>query len=260
MITININGLTDVQRKLSRLGNSQIPYATARALTQTAKDAQPAIRSGMQRTFDRPTPYTLNSTRTDPATKTKPQASVELRDKSAQRTASRKSWIAPQVYGGGRNLKNFEFLLRKKGILPARMYAVPGAGADLDAFGNMTRGQIAQLLAYFQSFTDQGYKANSTDKGRRAIDRRLGKKAAGAKVQYIVSAGRSNLSTMHLAPGIYKRIGFAAGSSLKPILMFVRRPTYAPALPFNQIVAEVADEKLIPNFKTAFAEALRTAK
>ncbi|MDF5999583.1 hypothetical protein P4050_14390 [Pseudomonas aeruginosa] len=37
--------------------------------------------------------------------------------------------------------------LRARGILPAGMFVVPAEGARLDQYGNMSRGQMIQILS-----------------------------------------------------------------------------------------------------------------
>jgi hypothetical protein len=51
---------------------TQLPFATARALTLCASQAiKPALRGAMEERFNNPTPYALNSLAVTPATKTR---------------------------------------------------------------------------------------------------------------------------------------------------------------------------------------------
>src|ERR1051325_4706485 len=122
----------DVQNLMRRMSayEKQFPFATALALTRTAKDAQPAVRARMQKDFDRPTPFTLNSTYITPAKKTDPvpTADVYFKNEASKGTPAAK-YIAPEVFGGQRGQKRFEHALRAAGILPQGMVTVPGAGA-----------------------------------------------------------------------------------------------------------------------------------
>ena len=56
--------------------------------------SQAQIIIAMQLVFDRPTPYTLNSTFVSPATKTKLKAEVKLKDESAKGLPATK-YLAP---------------------------------------------------------------------------------------------------------------------------------------------------------------------
>jgi hypothetical protein len=108
------------------------------------------------------------------------------------------------------------------GILPAGYYTVPGAGATIDAYGNQSVGEIRQILSYFNAAEMRaGYTANMTDKTRARLAR--GSKKTGFGYAYFaILPGRGS----HLAPGIYKRMNFGAGSAIKPVLMFVKEPSY----------------------------------
>ena len=47
------------------------------------------------------------------------------------------------------------------------MGIVPGDAATLDQNGNMSAGQIVQIMSWFKAFGEQGYQANMRDGGRR---------------------------------------------------------------------------------------------
>ena len=68
--------------------------------------------------------------------------------------------MPPQVAGGRRSLKSAEKMLAAKNYLPGGMVTVPGAGAKLDAYGNMSRGQLVQLISALLAFPKTGYNAN----------------------------------------------------------------------------------------------------
>jgi len=61
--------------KLTNAIAKQIPFSMAKALTQTTIQAQTDIVQAMAQVFDRPTPYTLNSTYVIPATKDRLESS-----------------------------------------------------------------------------------------------------------------------------------------------------------------------------------------
>jgi hypothetical protein len=58
----------------------QMPFAVALALTRTAQDVKRAEQAEMRGVFDRPTPFTLNSLFTKPATKQSLEARVWVKD------------------------------------------------------------------------------------------------------------------------------------------------------------------------------------
>ncbi|MBL4709744.1 MAG: hypothetical protein JKY48_15025 [Flavobacteriales bacterium] len=59
-----------VQKQLTKIQQKQIPFATAKALTNTAQDAQRAVTKQLPKKLDRPTRFTLNAIGFSKATKT----------------------------------------------------------------------------------------------------------------------------------------------------------------------------------------------
>src|SRR5690606_17275008 len=99
-----------------------------------------------QRVFDRPTRITVNSVLYAKATKDRLYADVFIRDEASGGTPPAR-YLLPEVEGGARRLKPFERLLQAQGVMPAGMFAVPGKGAQLDAFGNVPPSQVNQMLS-----------------------------------------------------------------------------------------------------------------
>ena len=60
--------------------------------------------------------------------------------------------LLSEVRGGARRAKRSEVLLQRAGVLPAGWLTVPGRGARLDAYGNLQRGQLLQILAFFRTY------------------------------------------------------------------------------------------------------------
>lgn len=243
----------DVSKWLRGVSGNQIPFATALGITRTAQVIKKNILNEMSQKFDRPTPYTLNSLYLTAAKPKRLEAVVWLRDTTAGKSTPATKYIGPQVHGGARNLKRFERALQRTGILPAGMYAVPGEGATMDAFGNMSRGQIVKILSYFQAFGEQGYTANSTVKTRAKLAKGTKKKRG---IEYfVVRAGNRGLT-----PGIYQRTRFVFGAAIKPVLIFVRSPAYARRLDFFGIANKTFADEAPAQFERAYADAMRTAR
>jgi len=223
----------------------QIRYATAVALTRTAKFAESKVKEEIARVFDRPTPYTLSATRVKSATKADLRAEVKIKDEALKAKPAIR-WLAPQIYGGKREAKNFEYLLRTRGILGSDEFAVPGVGARLDGYGNMSRGQIVQILSQVGASRDS--LANQT----AASKKRRGRKAA----QYFAITTQRN----GLRPGIYQRFGFAVGSAVRPVLVFVKSARYRPRLKFFEVAQGAAEMRFEIEFARALRDAMRTAE
>jgi hypothetical protein len=226
----------------------QLPYVQVTALNKTAGQAQQALKSAMPQHFDRPTPYTLNSTRITYATRLKPVATVGYKDDSFKGTPATK-YLLPEVDGGPRNVKRIESLLRAKGLLPSDTFAVPGSAAQLDQYGNFSRGQYAKILAQLQASRD---RTQNETKASRARKRRN----PSRDVRYFV--GRPGGGRMPL--GVWARYQFAHGYAVKPVLMFVRAPHYKARFPFDQIVSGTVDANLSANVAAAFALAASTSR
>jgi hypothetical protein len=139
----------------------------------------------------------------------------------------RQHYLVPQIHGGDRPLKRFEQYLQKAGKLPVGMMAVPGAAARLDGFGNMSRGQIVQVLSALQALPEAGYLAN---KSRRKGARRN-------RVTDLIFVGRPHPGW---PAGVWQRQGLAR---LKPILIFVRAPRYTQRFDFYGLANKIADRE-----------------
>lgn len=252
MITINVrpNGIdisTDAKRQAAA-----VPFAVVKALTRTAKHAQQTVRDEMVRVFDRPTPYALNSTYVKPATKDNPVSSVYLKYDASKGTPATK-FLSAQIDGGTRSHKRFEAALQRIGVLPDGWYVVPGKAARLDAYGNWSRGQIVQVLSYFQAFGEQGYRANTTAEKRAKMKR--GTRSKRGVAYFAVLPGRR--ASRALQPGIYLQTYFAKGSAIQPIAIFVENATYRRRLDFHGTVERVAVTQYPLELRRAINEAGR---
>ena len=267
MITVKITGLDALQKKLSGL-EKQVKKAASAAINQTAKEVRHRTVQEFEKQFRNPTPFTKRAMRVkDWASPNKLQAVVELRqDDPAWPRA-----LAHHFTGGPRQWKKFEGALMRIGVLPAGMAAVPAKGGwavRLDRYGNMSAGQITQILAYFQAFGEQGYQANMTAEGRRKLARIKGK-GAGTKSgspritgwSDCVSRGRGNWfgnrswangRMQHLPPGIWAKKG-THGVDVAPVLMFVRRGNYRKRIDLETIGREVVAKNFNKNFSDAMA-------
>jgi hypothetical protein len=107
-------GLNDIQRK-------QIPFATARALTFTAKDGANYINKATTKFIDRPNPFTKRAFAFMKATKETLTSMVFAKDVQAE-------YLRHIVDGGTRN--------RQRG----KPYPVSASKKLLDAYGNFGKG------------------------------------------------------------------------------------------------------------------------
>ncbi|WP_439685091.1 hypothetical protein [Cupriavidus oxalaticus] len=242
----------------------QFPFAVAKGLTQTALDAKQRLVAEMGRRFERPTPYTLNAIYIRSATKQTLEARVWVKSDAGKGTPAEK-YLLPEVYGGERRLKRYERALQSARILPDGMVTVPGRAAQLDAYGNINRGQIVQLLSYFRAFGEQGYRANMTDKRRANLAKGRPAKGLRGFSYFALSQPEGKLPA-----GVYRKnaystaerasIGHLQRGAAKPVLLFVDSPQYRQTFPFFELVSEVASTNLVPNLRAAADLAEATAR
>lgn len=230
----------------------QVKFATRVALTRVAKLAEKAEGKEMGDIFDRPTPFTMSGLFVRPATATNLTAEVKLKDFAGKSSTPAAKYMEAQIKGGMRAEKRFERALRSIGALPPGHRVVPGDGAELDAYGNMNRGQIVQILSYFRAFPEAGYKANMTDKRRAALER-------GSRTRQGISyfCGRPG-DRMPL--GIYQRVHFARGTALKPVMIFVRSTIYQATFDFEYVAELTVEQQFPAEFTRALAEARATQR
>ncbi|MDE2098675.1 MAG: hypothetical protein KGL39_15580 [Patescibacteria group bacterium] len=132
-VTSNIRAIS---KSLNDLAYRELPFATARALTELAREIQAAERTGMASVFDRPKPFTLNSVRVFGASKDTLTAGVFVMDKAAD-------YLNPFESNG----QHFIASGRPAGELLAPVQA------PKDAYGNLRRGFVARNARRKDTFT-----------------------------------------------------------------------------------------------------------
>ncbi|MDS4070669.1 MAG: hypothetical protein RKO24_13720 [Candidatus Competibacter sp.] len=248
MIELDLSA--DLRPTLRRLDNFQlsIPFVIASSLTKTAVRVKPEIRKEMTRVFDRPTPYTLNSIFVTPALKKdeNPTARVWLKDSESAALDTRQftggtpaaEYVWPQIVGGGRSLKRFEWRLRNSGYLPPGMFVVPGPGAKLDRYGNADNGQLVAVLS----------KLGTVREALAAQSNRRKRNVKYANAQYFVSRGDRGLRR-----GVWQRV---PGRKVICIYRFVDSVTYRSRFDFPRVAREEALRILPEEFDAAIDRAL----
>lgn len=247
-LTIKDN-FPQVQRTIDALGK-QARFAAAVALTKTAQDIRSAEVRELQRALDRPTPYTLRSLFLKPATKASLEAKVWIKDDRAGSGTPAVRYLLPQIEGGERSAKRFEQSLRLAGYLPPGWLAMPGAGARLDQYGNVSRGQIIEVLSQLRITIVAGFTRNMSFDSRKAI---AAQRRAGGRY-FAVRPG----ALTRLKPGIYQRE--LIGNNVSPVFVFVRGATYRKRVDFFGVAEKVAAQKFPGHFKAAIERALATQR
>ncbi|WP_232365766.1 hypothetical protein [Denitrificimonas caeni] len=224
--------LKDVDRVLVFMAavKNQIPFALATALTRTAQNAKRSIEAEMPRAFDTPTRWTLNSLRLEAARKTKLQAVVAVKDRVSRGNPAL-FWLAPEVDGGSRGDKRAEMALKTAGLLPSGMQVVPGRGAKLNRFGNMTKGAISKAAAGAQASEE---KQSQEGQAKYFVMRRAGRP--------IGIAARFSKSRMDI------------------VMAFVSSASYQARLDFYGVGQKAVDRTLSAEVTKSLEQAIRTAK
>jgi len=203
-----------IQSQLTELQKRHLPEAFVDAANKTGAVINTVLKMEMQEVFDRPTPFTMRGLRFKYASKSRPEVNIWLEEFGGKGVAPGR-YLSHQITGGTRKHKRFERALILAGLMPASMFAVPGSGAPLDAYGNVPGPFIVRMLSDLRAFGEQGYRAN-----RRAGRRRA---AARANAFFVPPKGST------LRPGVYWRL---ANRMLVPVFIFTRAPQYEKRFDF----------------------------
>lgn len=252
MVTIRLEMTNDFRKKTEAF-QKQTRFATIVALTRTANDVKAGLGKEMERVFDRPTRYTLNSLQSRPATKQNPVAAVSFRE-FADKGVPAGKYLIPQIEGGSRKHKPMERALQFAGFLPRNMFAVPGKGAQLTQMGNLSRGQITKMLSYLRASSNPSQNRPLLKQSRHKIRQR----GTRRNEEYFVANGKGR--TAHLPPGVYLRKSVKGGAmQVEPVLIYVPKARYQQRLDFMGVGGRIAEANLPKHFYRALAAALRTA-
>jgi hypothetical protein len=259
-LKMTVDGLAGVQSMLSSISQRRINAVVATALTRTAVEVKAAEVSELAQSIDRPTPYTLSSIYVKPARADSLAAEVWFKDDMAGSGTPATKYLLPQVEGGQRHMKRFEKALQAAGVMPTGTVAVPGSAAKLDAYGNMSRGQIQQILSQAGTELTAGHNrtlTKGTDRASRTKQRNAYGRAGGQFVAVKVQRGK-------LKPGIYiaearnfgAKLGLGRTGKLKPVLLFVRAANYRSRFDFHGVAERVSAERLPLQVTRALTDSL----
>lgn len=199
MISIKVDGVDAVRTMLASTPK-QASRAVEISLDATAKVMRDDIKTAMPQVFDKPTAYTLNSLKITPTHGHNMTASVWFKDPDRMG----EHYLVPQVDGGVRKLKGFERGLGKQEF-------VPGSGAKVNQYGNVSVGQIKQIMSVLgKAETSAGYNANATARSRKRNTKER---------DYVYIPMRRG----KLLPGVYQRVQTGVGFGAKTKAKFADR-------------------------------------
>lgn len=242
--TAFIAGLSDLEKR-------QLPFAIAGAINDSLFIARDAWRTNIATVFDNPAAITLDAVLYKKATKESLTGELFLRNEATKGTPPSR-YLLPQVRGGGRQEKPFEYLLREAGVLGPNEYAIPAKGYPLNAQGNIPGGIFTAILSDMQAQRD--VRANSTAESRKKRGRR---KAIGKRQVYFYNRAKRG----NLLRGIYERTNLALGNSIRMVLAIVDKPpTYSSRFHAFEIANQAFASSFPVRFRVRLAEAVATAK
>lgn len=250
-LTIEIREQKGVEDMLRKLSGKEAAQAYADSLNDTGHQARRFLSKELRDEFDRPTPFIYNSPKFVPATPDNLSVRIlptidarNLPSKGGKVGVDPQQVLQAQAFGGQRADKRSEVALRRAGILPAGFQTAipiePYPGSD-DGRGNIKGSFMAQLISYLQASGEQGYRANMKAKAKAKIEDRTRMSLLSNRKEvsvirgrmYFVSKGR--VGGDHLPAGIWARSGIH-GVEVKPVLMFVRRPSYSPRIDLDRVI------------------------
>ncbi|MBX9456142.1 MAG: hypothetical protein KL863_09025 [Rhizobium sp.] len=232
------SNLAEWTKDLREHQREHVPFATALALTWTANDMKAEHARLLPLVFDRPTRFTMNSLQATPATKQRQRSSVFFRESNTHKYG--RHYLMPQVQGGTRPHKRFEYWLIRKGIMASDEFAVPARGSKLDSFGNISSGTIVQILSQLEAGPDATQWQTARSK----------KRAGPSRSVYFVAPDNAGWKR-----GIWRR----SGKRIEPVLLFLKNIRYEQRYAFFEISRQVAVARLPQNFRDALARALASA-
>jgi hypothetical protein len=190
MLSVSVRTNIDaVNKSLSDVLKTQMPFAIAKALTATAKDTQAQLVAALPRQLDKPTPFTLRAFGVRPATKRSHKAVVYVKPDQWKylryqfdggvRTPDKRALIVPQKLRlnkyGNMPRGAIKRLLAKQGYFSGTINGVPGI--------YQRKGKVTQLVAAYADKVAYKKRYPFQEIGQRAVAKTFGKNFEAALQQ-----------------------------------------------------------------------------
>ena len=247
-ITLNIESELPKAIRWTDAMTKQLPWAIAKAMTESAKKAQVALKAQTPRYVNRPTSFTLNSTFVRYASPKNLEAWVGFKDFASKGTPAAK-YLQPMVSGTPRSQKASERQLIASGVLPPGSFIVPTGVTPLrlNQYGNLSGSTYTQMLSRLKALGEQGYTANASRSAR----------SQSKRSQRDFFVGRPN----GLPLGIYARVGKRPKGGGLPrgfhtVFYVTRQPQYRATFPVQKILDSTFKSPFGPNLRNALAREL----
>lgn len=233
MIEITVD-TSVLDRRLAHVAR-ELPFATAMALTLTAKAAAEDVTQALPSIFDRPTPFTMKAIGFRPATKSDQVAEVYIRRTQA-------AYLKLQIEGGEQRPKGRALVLQF------------GPGTTT-RYGGLRRGMVKQLLA--EPYIPTPKRATRvTRRGGKYVPYRGSKKAGtyGGGVFSGVPRGKGQQ-----AAGIYRRSRVTVGQKggkLTLLIPYEPMTTMKPVFDFYGLTRRSVGRHLTMSMERALQRVL----
>ena len=212
--------IKELTKSLNRIQRKQIPFATSKALNNTAFDVRKSLQDGLDIHLDRVTSYTKRGVQVKKSTKKNLVAKVGFRSKTfgkGQGKITQAEYMKRQIKGGTR--------FPKGQAIPV---PVP-KNMRTNKFGNIPRGKIDRLLG------DKDQYFSGTPKGTQD--------APGIWQRMPANSKRKK-----------------QGGKIRMVIAWEPKADYSPRFPFRQIVSKSVRINYRKRFDFALRQALKTAR
>lgn len=237
-------------RRELNAAQQQIPYATALAINELLKVAAPVVQAYIDRTIDRPTPWTRNSYRVLKwAKKTDLTGEVGFKDMEniGGRGTPAGKYLQPEMEGSARQSKGLERLLSARGLISNGEYLVPSKFIKLDQYGNVPKGVVQKMIANLDAGFD---RYNNTPSG--------GARGGKKKAEYFFTRRGVRGARM---TAIWQNFGVKGKQHAIPAFIVVRSaPRYKKTFDHVSVVKQYVELNFPVAFEAAYAKAKATAR
>lgn len=204
MLEIKItSNIKEISKKLSALAYKELPFATARALTELAREVQQAERAGMESVFDRPKGFTLDSVKVFGATKDNLTGGVFVMDRAA-------NYLNPFEDGGQ------HFIASGRGD-----HLLGPVQAPKTQYGGLPRGYVARHKGQANMFVGVVQTRQGPING--LWQRTKGASAGNARRAAFTTGYRGKQSNGRTVKGLRLMVRFVANQPVKQHLGFHER-------------------------------------
>jgi hypothetical protein len=249
VLSIKLQGLQEVRAALKEFSDRRFANAVSTSLTRAAKEMGIEWQEQIERRLDRPAPRTKSATTFLSATAQTLQSKVLVKDQMAGTPPA--TYLNPQERSGSRRAKKFELALQASGAMPRGYVLVPGRGAQLDSYGNVSRSQIIAMITQLGSDYSPGYQ-------------RVIPKTVAGRLRVMAKRGKSYIAVQ---PEEEKQLGVSAGiyersndGALRAVFLFKRTVRYRKTLDLERTAAEKAPAIVAEEFQRAVRESFARLK